>query len=210
MRPAWGHAARVLHQAMAVALLAAAAWHGWRAGWIEVKAHLAQHLVRRAWRAVQAGGETARPWPWADTRPIARLSVPARDVDLVVLAGASGRTLAFGPGHVTGTPLPGTRGNSVIAGHRDTHFGFLRELRRGDAVEVQRRDGATVTYRVTDAGVVDRHSGSVMADAGDTRLTLVTCYPFDSVRTGGPLRYAVTAVLAPDPSRPGATFFSRR
>ncbi len=197
MTPGWRTAARLLHHAVALALLAAAAWHGGRAGWVEVKAHLAQHLVRRAWRTAHAGGEAVRPWPWADTRPVARLTVPARDVDLIVLAGASGRTLAFGPGHVTGTALPGARGNSVIAGHRDTHFAFLRQLRPGDAVVVQRADGATVAYRVASTGVVDRHAGEVMSDAGDTRLTLVTCYPFDAVRAGGPLRYVVTAVLAP-------------
>jgi sortase A len=28
-------------------------------------------------------------------------------------------------------------------------------------------------------------------------LTLVTCYPFDAIVPGGPLRYAVTAVAAP-------------
>jgi len=197
MTPGWRHAARLLHHAAAASLLAAAAWHGCRAGWIEVKAHLAQHLVRRAWRAAQAGGETARPWRWADTRPVARLSVPGRDVDVIVLAGASGRTLAFGPGHVAGTPLPGARGNSVIAGHRDTHFAFLRGLRRGDALAVQRADGDTVEYRVAGTAVVDRLATEVMADAGDTRLTLVTCYPFDALRSGGPLRYVVTAVREP-------------
>ena len=193
MTPGWRRAARLLHQAAAITLLAAAVWHGGRAGWVEVKAHLAQHLVHRAWRAAQAGGEAVRPWPWADTLPIARLTVPARDVDLIVLAGASGRTLAFGPGHVTGTPLPGARGTSVIAGHRDTHFAFLRELRRGDAVAVQRADGTSVEYRVAETGVVDRQATEVMEDAGDTRLTLVTCYPFAAVTAGGPLRYVVTA-----------------
>ena len=52
------------------------------------------------------------------------------------LAGVSGRTLAFGPGHVDGTPLPGDPGNSVLSGHRDTHFAFLRELRSGDILLV--------------------------------------------------------------------------
>ena len=56
-------------------LLAAAAWHGGRAGWIGAKAHLAQHLVRRAWHAAQSGTGDTSPWPWADTRPVARLLV---------------------------------------------------------------------------------------------------------------------------------------
>ena len=39
--------------------------------------------------------------------------------------------MAFGPGHLSGTPLPGEAGNAVVSGHRDTHFAFLRGLREG-------------------------------------------------------------------------------
>jgi len=174
-------------------LLAFAAWHGGRAAWIEAKAHLAQALIRRAWRQESAGAGDKRPWPWADTHPVARLIVPGRGVDTFVLAGASGRTLAFGPGHLEGTPLPGARGNAVISGHRDTHFAFLRRLERGDQVEVEGRDGRRHRFVVSSTRVVDRSDLRVVADAGDTRLTLVTCYPFDAIRPGGPLRYVVVA-----------------
>ncbi len=116
-----------------VITLGVGVWHVGHAAWIEAKARLAQHLVRRAWDRERAGGGDERPWPWADTHPVARLHVPGRDVDLMVLAGASGRTMAFGPGHLSGTPLPGEAGNAVVSGHRDTHFAFLRELRVGDA-----------------------------------------------------------------------------
>jgi sortase A len=178
-----------------VLLLAVAAWHGGWAAWIAAKAHLAQHLVRHAWAETLVGAEDASPWPWADTQPVARLVVPGRGVDLFVLAGASGRTLAFGPGHVTGTPLPGEPGNSVVSGHRDTHFAFLRRLKGGDAVVVERRDGRRRRYRVSDTRVVDRRETWVAGDAGDTRLTLVTCYPVRALRPGGPLRYVVAARL---------------
>jgi sortase A len=112
---------------------------------------------------------------------------------MIVLAGASGRTLAFGPGHLTGTPLPGEEGNAVISGHRDTHFAFLARLRPGDEVDVERPDGQWRRYVVSGAEVVDRRAVGVAHDAGDTRLTLVTCYPFATLRPGGPLRYVVTA-----------------
>ncbi len=173
--------------------LAVVAWHGGRAVWIEAKAHLAQALVRRAWRETLAGARDARPWPWADTRPVARLLVPGQGVETFVLAGASGRTLAFGPGHLDGTPRPGERGNAVISGHRDTHFRFLRRLAPGDEVVVEGRDGRSRRYVVVSTHVVDRRDLWVAADAGDTRLTLVTCYPFDAIRPGGPLRYVVVA-----------------
>jgi sortase A len=176
-----------------VAALSLVAWHGGQAAWIEAKAHLAQVLVRRAWRQTAAGAEDERPWPWADTYPVARLLVPGQGIETFVLAGASGRTLAFGPGHLDGTPRPGSRGNAVISGHRDTHFAFLRRLRKGDAVEVEDRDGRRQRFVVASTRVVDRDDLSITADAGDTRLTLVTCYPFDAIRPGGPLRYVVVA-----------------
>ncbi len=173
--------------------LAVVAWHGGEAVWIEAKAHLAQALVRRAWRETLAGARDTRPWPWADTRPVARLLVPGQGIETFVLAGASGRTLAFGPGHLDGTPRPGERGNAVISGHRDTHFRFLRRLAPGDEVVVEGRDGRSRRYVVASTRVVDRRDLWITADAGDTRLTLVTCYPFDAIRPGGPLRYVVVA-----------------
>jgi len=174
-------------------LLAVVAWHAGRAAWIEAKAHLAQTLIRRAWRQSSAGAGDVRPWPWADTQPVARLMVPRRGVDTFVLAGASGRTLAFGPGHLDGTPRPGARGNAVISGHRDTHFAFLRRLESGDLVVVENRDGRRRRFIVSSTRVVDRRDVGVVADVGDTRLTLVTCYPFEAIRPGGPLRYVVVA-----------------
>src|SRR4029078_417855 len=65
--------------------------------YIYAKAQLAQVLLHRAWDR-RATGSAVKPWPWADTHPIARLIIPARAADILVLAGASGRTLAFGPG----------------------------------------------------------------------------------------------------------------
>src|SRR5258708_803210 len=67
--------------------------------YIHAKALVAQALLHRAWLITQASGVPAKPWPWADTATVARLFAPAQDVDLLVLAGATGRTLAFGPGH---------------------------------------------------------------------------------------------------------------
>ncbi len=185
---------RLLRLSSTGVLLAVAAWHAGHAAWIEAKAQLAQVLIRRAWREESAGAGDTRPWPWADTHPVARLLVPSRGVDTFVLAGASGRTLAFGPGHLDGTPAPGMRGNAVISGHRDTHFAFLQRLERGDQVWVEARDGRHRRFVVASTKIVDERDVAVVADWGDTRLTLVTCYPFDAVRAGGPLRYVVTAL----------------
>jgi len=115
-------------------------------------------------------------------------------VDLIVLDGVSGRTLAFGPGHVPGTPRPGRPGNTVLSGHRDTHFRFLARLRHGEQLVLDTLDGGSRRYRVVGGQVVDERAIGVLADTEVSRLTLVTCYPFDAVLPGGPLRYVVTAL----------------
>jgi sortase A len=176
------------------ALLALGTWLGAQGIHIVVMAGLALVLVQRAWNATRQGASHARPWPWADTEPVARLVVPGEDVDLVILAGASGRTLAFGPGHLTGTTLPGEEGNAVVSGHRDTHFSFLAHLKAGDELAVERRDGRWRRYVVTETEVVDRSDTTALRSTSDTRLTLITCYPFAVLRPGGPLRYVVTAL----------------
>lgn len=177
-----------------VAMAALAAWQLGQAAYVPAKAWLAQVLLERSWQQVLEGNSAAKPWAWADTYPVARIEFPRLDMRYLVLAGSSGRTLAFGPGHVTGTALPGEPGNSVIGGHRDTHFALLRELQPGDVVLVERPDAARMRYRVSWSEVVDKGALHLLDQGGGPdRLTLTTCYPFDAARAGGPLRYAVIA-----------------
>jgi sortase A len=159
--------------------------------WIPAKAQLAQVLLRRAWQRTLAGDAAAKPWPWADTHPVARLVIDRTGSDFVVLAGSDGRALAFAPGHLDHTPLPGERGNCVITGHRDTHFTALRDLRDGDTVRVQRADGRWHAYTVSGHRIVDKRDVWVTRGSGADALTLVTCYPFDAVVPGGSGRYVV-------------------
>ena len=85
------------------------------------KAKLAQTLISRSWQ-----NETgAKPWPCADTYPVARLSAPQVDLQTWVLAGASGHSLSFGPGLADGSVAAGANGVVMIAGHRDTSFCLL-------------------------------------------------------------------------------------
>ena len=178
---------------LAVGFISLSIWQAGEAAYIHVKAWAAQRLIAMAWDRSVASGTGAKPWPWADTWPVARLEAPRQGAALMVLAGASGRTLAFGPGHVDGTPLPGDPGNAVVSGHRDTHFAFLRELRSGDMLVVHSARGAVARYVVFGIEVVRHKDVRVLLDVGDDRLTLVTCYPFDTPVPGGPLRYVVVA-----------------
>lgn len=161
--------------------------------YIQAKAVLAQYLLQSAWEQTLQGHAKVKPWAWADTWPVARLSVPGYASDLVVLEGATGRTLAFAPGHLQGTPTPGDKGFAVISAHRDTHFAFLQHLQVGDRMQLQTRNGKTLEYRVSAARIVDSRDARIADDDGVRGILLVTCYPFDSLRAGGPLRYLVYA-----------------
>ena len=183
--------------AIAIACVLVALWHGGQAARVHAKAALGQALLMRAWDESRTRGTAVKPWPWADTHPVARLRAPAHDVDLLVLAGANGRTLAWGPGHLDGTAVPGARGNAVVTGHRDTHFAFLRDVRQGEPLVVETAAGATRRYRVERTFVAHRATLALPADERASTLALVTCYPFDAIDPGTPLRYAVVARAEP-------------
>jgi sortase A len=178
---------------LAFALAAIGVWQVAAAGWIHAKAIVAQKLIAHAWAQSQEGGLPRRPWPSADTRPIARLTVPARAVDVYVLEGASGRSLAFGPGHISGTAMPGSWGNAVIVAHRDTHFAFLRDLTLGEEIVVESAPSTVSRYRVREVTIVDKGETRLLDPADTAQLTLITCYPFDAVQPGTSLRYVVIA-----------------
>jgi sortase A len=174
-----------------------------QAAWIHLKAHLAQALIARAWERREHGARDARPWPWADTQPIAKLTLPGEPArELFVLEGSSGRNLAFGPAHDAASVLPGERGNSIIAGHRDTAFRGLDALHVGDRLKVERA-GRSHYFEVSDVRIVDSRRTRLALAHERARLTLVTCYPFASLDYGGPLRWVVSAdSLDEPPARP--------
>lgn len=187
---------RSARTALALGLLAVGLACLGQAGWIHAKAVLAQVLVDHAFERALQGIPNARPWPWADTHPVARLRIMGTGRALVVLSGASGRNLAFGPAHDAASVLPGESGNSLIAGHRDTHFRGLETMQPGDRIEVERADGRRLEFIVTAREIVDSRRTRIALDGDTPRLILATCYPFDAVDPGGPLRLVVTAELA--------------
>ncbi len=182
-------AAALLLAIAGVALLA-------QGGWLWAKAEAGQWLLERAWTRAQQGETSVAPWPWADTQPVARLAAPAQGVDLIVLAGASARTLAWGPGHLAGSAAPGGAGHVVLTAHRDTHFRFLRTLAAGDTLVVEAAGGARRHYRVRSLATRHVDELALPRDTAAPTLTLITCWPFDALVPGGPWRYVVTAVAA--------------
>lgn len=184
---------RTAGRGIVACLLCLGFWNLGSGAYIPAKAWFAQELMQRAW--LRAGQDVDRPapWPWADTWPVARLRSKARDIDLIILAGGSGRTLAFAPGHLSASAMPGETGNAVIAGHRDTHFRFLRNVEKGELLNIESVDGRKHVYKVLGAEIVDSRKGGLVLDTDAAMLTLVTCYPFEARTAGGPLRYIVTA-----------------
>lgn len=161
--------------------------------YIYAKAYLAQYLISDAWQQTITDKKSVRPWPWADTWPVARLIVPDKKVNLYVLSGANGASLPFGPGHITGTAFPGEHGTSIIAAHRDTHFNFLKDVTIGEKFQIQTRQGNITQYEIINMSITDSEKQDLQPETQSEVLTLVTCYPFDAVNPRGPLRYVVTA-----------------
>ena len=160
--------------------------------WIHAKAGLAQVLLERAFAQSLATGSPVKPWSWFDSWPQARIEIPRLHLSAIALEGASGQALAFGPGHVAGTPEPGDTGTAVIAAHRDTHFAGLGAIRIGDEIAVTRRDGKRVRFSVTGTQVARFDRSGIDPHASGRHLVLATCWPLGAV-TQGPERFLVHA-----------------
>jgi sortase A len=165
-----------------------------QAVYIHAKALLAQILLERAFTQTLATGRDVKPWSWADTWPVARVSIPRLNASAIVLAGASGQALAFGPGQVERTPQAGERGTAIYSAHRDTHFAFLGDVAIGDEIRVVRRDGREFRFRVTGTSIVHWDASGIDPAAAGRRLALVTCWPLNA-KFAGPLRYVVFAEM---------------
>ena len=99
--------------------------------------------------------------------------------------------LARGVGHVEGTAKPGDHGLVALAGHRDSFFRSLREVRIGDTVRVK-SPLSLRSYTVTETKIVEPADLSVLSPAEKDRIVLVTCYPFDFIGAA-PQRFIVIA-----------------
>jgi sortase A len=122
---------------------------------------------------------------------VGRIKIPRVGVSAIVLHGVGKKTLRRGVGHIPGTPLPVQGGNVGLAGHRDSFFRALKDIRKDDTIELTTLDG-TFEYQVEWTKIVRPEETDVLADAGSPSLTLVTCYPFYYVGSA-PKRFIVRA-----------------
>ncbi len=170
-----------------------AAWQFGGVGMIQAKAWLAPILIERAWQQTLETGKPVRPWPWADTGPVAKLTVASLGIEQYVLAGANGASLPFGPGHVTGSAEPGGTGTIILAAHRDTHFRFLDQLGPGDEIRLENAGRRVQLFTVSSHTIVDARTQSIQPVTTGSELILVTCEPTNAFSYQGPYRLVVTA-----------------
>jgi sortase A len=162
-----------------------------------------QHQLREAGQGQRAGSDQpqAATAP-AEGMPIGVIQIPRIGLDKVVVQGTGETDLQEGPGHYSGTPLPGQLGNAAIAGHRTTYgapFYNLNEMSPGDPILLTTRQGS-FRYVTTRSFVVDPSDTSVIGPTSFAQLTLTTCNP----RYSAAQRLIVQARLEGAPA-PGAT-----
>jgi sortase A len=114
-----------------------------------------------------------------------RLEVPRLNMSVMVMEGIDSRTLRLGAGHVPGTPM-------AFAGHRDTFFRPLKDIKVDDTIRITTPSGVT-DYRVTNTRIVLPTDTSALDEASEKTLVLVTCYPFYYIGPA-PKRFIVEAV----------------
>jgi sortase A len=159
-----------------------------------LESHFGQSAAARQFRSaapLHASLPSRRPRPGAT---LAKLTIPRLATELYVIEGDDARELRRGPGHLADSAMPGSRGNCVIAGHRDTHFRALKDIRKGDDIVLQTDDGSFL-YRVNSTSVVSPSDTRSLKPTREAILHLITCYPF-YYAGAAPKRFVVEASLA--------------
>jgi sortase A len=124
---------------------------------------------------------------------IGTLSIPKIKKTINIIEGTGTKELKLGVGHYIGSVLPGVSDNSVLAGHRDSVFRNLGQLKIGDLMTVRTSYG-TFVYEVHKIRIVSANDRTVIVPTEDAILTLSTCYPFRFIGNA-PKRYVVQAGL---------------
>jgi len=142
-------------------------------------------------RFEQARHEATPAAALVDGGSIGEIRIPRLGLAVMVAQGDSAATLQRAVGHLADTALPGESGNVVLAGHRDTFFRPLKQVRAGDAIVVKTRAG-DFTYVVESTAVVRPTDMDVIQPTARRTLTLITCFPFTYVGPA-PDRFIVRA-----------------
>ena len=152
----------------------------------------AEQKSNDSWPVVQLK-KYAHSFGQQTTPPLAVLRISKLNLEVPVLEGTDDITLNRGVGHIRGTAFPGEQGNVGIAGHRDSFFRELREISRGDTIELVTPSSSRF-YVVDQIAITTPDNVSTLEPGPKPSLTLVTCYPFNYIGNA-PKRYIVEASL---------------
>jgi len=158
------------------------------AAYVVIDARVYQTLEHRRFETVQPEPPVT---PAVDGSAIGEIQIERIGLTAMVAQGDSPSVLRRAVGHLSDTALPGEEGNVVLAGHRDTYFRSLKQVRVGDAITLKTRDGE-FAYLVESTAVVPPTDVQVLEPTGRRTLTLITCFPFSYVGPA-PERFIVRA-----------------
>jgi sortase A len=170
--------------------------------YVVVDAHAYQAYEQSKFEATLekgTAGPQLPPPPLVEGGVIGEIQVPRLHLKAIVVQGDSHTILRRAVGHIPETALPGTPGNVALAGHRDTFFRPLRNIRPGDAITLKTPAG-DFQYLVESTQVVPSSNVEILNGTPVPTLTLITCFPFDYLGAA-PNRFVVRAreVVFPSP-----------
>jgi sortase A len=151
-----------------------------------------QGLLHTAWVRTQSSGHQVQPWPWAETVPIARLSIPRLNAKHVVLAYTDQKLPPIAITHANSSIPPGELGNSILNISPEGYRSFLRRLKPGDILLLESVHSGLWRYRVSTIYVVEKSNTVLIEPSLNRRLTLVSCYRCDQQQKNR-FRYVVVA-----------------
>jgi sortase A len=175
-----------------VFLLAGGGYFSFQAIKIDVKATVAQVLLDYTWNKSLKENKPFKPWSSFDGSPILKLEIPRYNISQIVLEGTSGQALAFGPAFHKESFLPSSNKITAISSHRDSHGEYIKNLEIGDILKLQDLDNNWHSYKIEEFLIVNVKDAVTINKRN--RLLLITCYPFDALLSGTPLRYIVSAI----------------
>ena len=121
------------------------------------------------------------------------MTVPRLNKMLILLQRIDPSSLAFSAGVMHQYSNLSEKKPYVVAGHRDTHFSFLQDIKMKEIISLSDRNGINQLYQVESMEITDSEDSAMLIDEQDPNLVLITCYPFDALQAGGSLHYVITA-----------------
>jgi sortase A len=153
-----------------------------------------QTLQQEKTQQYQEKDQKHLPWQWADSYPVAKLTYKKNNVSWIIMAGMTGRAMAFAPTWLEDSAKPNQYGNTVISAHNDSHFNVLENSDIGDELLLEDQQGKILSYRIMTIDVVPQYNISSYLFQDETMITLITCYPFEVTNIAKTQRLVIQAV----------------